>query len=138
MLKCVFVSAEPNPPEVFEVSATRSDAILVSLAPPQGEFDGYVLSYTSEDGSQTGSVTLEPDVTEYLVDGLDSDTVDGTEFTFTVYTFSGNGDLRIESEPEMKSASTRKYPSKVNPNPIGGGGGAFCPPPPPSFFSPCI
>eukprot|EP00057_Strongylocentrotus_purpuratus_P016792 XP_011671266.1 PREDICTED: uncharacterized protein LOC100889066 [Strongylocentrotus purpuratus] len=64
----IFTQTKPNPPESLNATALGSDEIRVLLSPPQGEFDGYELSFSPN--SAGGPILLEPDTREHLLYNL--------------------------------------------------------------------
>ncbi|XP_071477180.1 LOW QUALITY PROTEIN: fibronectin-like [Diadema antillarum] len=94
----LYTQTEPNPPDFFNVTSLGSDRVQVLLAPPKGDFDGYMLTFSPD----KGSVTLSPEETEYTLDGL----ADEATYTVEVVTFTRSGLLRIESEPRSLNVTT--------------------------------
>eukprot|EP00057_Strongylocentrotus_purpuratus_P022849 XP_011677323.1 PREDICTED: uncharacterized protein LOC105444579 [Strongylocentrotus purpuratus] len=90
---------EPNPPESLSATALGSDEIRVLLSPPQGEFDGYELSFSPSTG---GPILLEPDTREHLLDNLQSDTT----YNIQVFAYSGGNGQRLEGDVISTTATT--------------------------------
>ena len=90
---------EPNPPESLSASALRSDEIRVLLSPPQGEFDGYELSFSPSTG---GPILLEPDTREHLLYNLQSNTA----YNIQVFAYSGSNGQRLEGDAISTTATT--------------------------------
>ncbi|XP_030843621.1 fibronectin-like [Strongylocentrotus purpuratus] len=95
----IFTQTKPNPPESLSATALGSDEIRVLLSPPQGEFDGYELSFSPSTG---GPILLEPDTREHLLDNLQSDTT----YNIQVFAYSGGNGQRLEGDAISTTATT--------------------------------
>ncbi|XP_030843598.1 fibronectin isoform X2 [Strongylocentrotus purpuratus] len=98
----IFTQTKPNPPESLSATALGSDEIRVLLSPPQGEFDGYELSFSPN--SAGGPILLEPDTREHLLYNLQS----YTTYNIQVFAYSGSNGQLLKGDVISTTATTDK------------------------------
>ncbi|XP_041453180.1 uncharacterized protein LOC121406223 [Lytechinus variegatus] len=97
----IFTQTKPNPPEFLNATALDSNKIQVYLVPPEGEFDGYELSFSP---SNVSPISLEPETSVYVLDNLQAD----TEYTINVLAFSGHNGQRLEGDVISATTTTEQ------------------------------
>ncbi|KAJ8011958.1 hypothetical protein DPEC_G00063720 [Dallia pectoralis] len=95
-----------RPVSALHLSDITWDAVTVSWSPPAPPADLYILSYSSEDGTDTSKVTLDGSKTRSSVEGL----LPSTQYSITLITIQGEA----TSEAAPATLTTGRVPDTLS------------------------